>query len=226
MTKATSLKEALAQLEALSNEKMRAHNLKHGAGDQQFGVKLGDIRTVANKIKTDHSLALELWDTQIVDARLLATLIIDAKKLSKSDLTSMVKSARFIPVADWLYAYVIKTYPDTEPLRLEWIDSKDTMCARAGWSLTSGCVTRNPSVLDLPTLLDRIEAEMAQAAPEVQWTMNSTLANIGINFPEHRARAMAIGEKLGIYRDYPVSKGCTSPFAPIWISEMVRRQGN
>jgi len=33
------------------------------------------------------------------------------------------------------------------------------------------------------------------------------------------------GEKLGIYRDYPVSKGCTSPFAPVWIEEMVRRQG-
>ena len=40
-----------------------------------------------------------------------------------------------------------------------------------------------------------------------------------------RKRAIAIGERLGIYRDYPVSKGCTSPFAPIWIQEMVRRQG-
>jgi hypothetical protein len=37
-------------------------------------------------------------------------------------------------------------------------------------------------------------------------------------------RAIAIGEKAGVYRDYPVSKGCTSPFAPIWINEMVRRQ--
>jgi hypothetical protein len=35
----------------------------------------------------------------------------------------------------------------------------------------------------------------------------------------------AIGEMLGIYRDYPVSKGCTSPFAPIWIDYMVSRQG-
>ena len=34
----------------------------------------------------------------------------------------------------------------------------------------------------------------------------------------------AIGKKLGVFRDYPVSKGCTSPFAPIWIEEMVRRQ--
>jgi 3-methyladenine DNA glycosylase AlkD len=46
----------------------------------------------------------------------------------------------------------------------------------------------------------------------------------GIHFPDHRKRAIAIGEKLGIYRDYPVPKGCTSPFAPIWINEMVRRQ--
>jgi 3-methyladenine DNA glycosylase AlkD len=59
----------------------------------------------------------------------------------------------------------------------------------------------------------------------VQWTMNACLAEIGIHFPEHRKRAIAIGEKLGAYRDYPVSKGCTSPFAPIWINEMVRRRG-
>lgn len=55
--------------------------------------------------------------------------------------------------------------------------------------------------------------------------MNSCLAQIGIQFPAHCKRAIAIGESLGIYRDYPVSKGCTSPFAPIWIDAMVKRQG-
>ena len=60
---------------------------------------------------------------------------------------------------------------------------------------------------------------------KVQWTMNNTLVAVGIHFPRHRNRAIAIGEALGIYRDYPVSKGCTSPFAPIWINAMVNRQG-
>jgi len=55
--------------------------------------------------------------------------------------------------------------------------------------------------------------------------MNYCLAGIGIHFPEYRQRALTIGETLGIYRDYPVSKGCTSPFAPIWIEEMVSRRG-
>jgi hypothetical protein len=46
----------------------------------------------------------------------------------------------------------------------------------------------------------------------------------GVKLGDIRKRAIAIGEKLGIYRDYPVSKGCTSPFAPIWIDEMVKRK--
>jgi len=49
-----------------------------------------------------------------------------------------------------------------------------------------------------------------------------------MNLEETLAKLEALGtdgESLGIYRDYPVSKGCTSPFAPIWINEMVSRQG-
>ncbi len=103
--------------------------------------------------------------------------------------------------------------------------AKDPLAARAGWNLTAERVVKSPDGLDLPALLDRIESEMGKANPAAQWTMNSCLAEIGIHFPEHRKRALAIGEALGIYRDYPVSKGCTSPFAPIWINEMVKRQG-
>jgi 3-methyladenine DNA glycosylase AlkD len=66
---------------------------------------------------------------------------------------------------------------------------------------------------------------MGNADPVVQWTMNSALAEIGIHVPKLRKRAIAIGDTLGVFRDYPVSKGCTSPFAPIWIDAMVRRQG-
>lgn len=219
-----TLEETLTQLESLGNETMVAHNIKFGAGKNQFGVKMGDIRALAKKIKTDHALALELWDTENIDARFLATLIINSKKLSPDDINRLVKSEKFVHLADWLYTNVIKNYPDNEPLRNEWMKSDNPMCARAGWSLTSGCITRNPDVIDIPAILDRIETEMSGAATEVQWTMNNTLANIGIRFAEYRERALAIGEKLGIYRDYPVSKGCTSPFAPIWINEMVHRQ--
>lgn len=228
-----TLKEALTQLEALGNAKVRAQNAKSGAGDNQFGVSLGDIRVLAKKIRTDHALALSLWDTGNVDAQFLATLLIEPKKLSAEAMDRMVRSITFVRVADWFNSYVVAKHPDKEALREDWMaagmaagmSADDRWAARAGWHLTSGRVGKSPDGLDLPALLDRIESEMAGAAPEVQWTMNNTLATIGIHFPELRKRAIAIGEKLGIYRDYPVSKGCTSPFAPIWIDAMVSRQG-
>lgn len=219
-----TVKEALKQLKALGNEKTRTYNARHGAGDNQFGVSLGDIRTLAKKIRTDHALALSLWDTGNADAQFLAALLMQPRKLSTKELDRMVRSLTFVRVADWLIAYVVRQHPEKETLRGNWMEAKDRWAARAGWDLTAERVAKRPDGLDLPALLARLESEMGGANPDVQWTMNNTLAAIGIHFPKHRKRAIAIGEKLGVYRDYPVSKGCTSPFAPIWIDYMVNRQ--
>jgi 3-methyladenine DNA glycosylase AlkD len=225
-----TLEETLRQLESLGNAGVRAQNAKSGplgsgAGDNQFGVPRGDVRTLAKKIKTNHDLALSLWNTGNIDAQFLAALLIKVNLLSADEMERLVKSTTWIWVADWLYSYVLKEHADKETLRQKWMTSDDRWAARAGWQLTAGRVAKRPEGLDLEALLDRVEKEMGAAAPEVRWTMNMCLAEIGIHNPKLRKRAIAIGEKLGIYRDYPVSKGCTSPFAPIWINEMVRRQG-
>ena len=217
--------EALAKLKALGNEKVRARNARNGADDNQYGVQMGDIRKLAQKIKADHELGLALWETENLDARLLAILLITPDDLSSSDVDRMVRSATFPWLADWLNAYVVTKHPDKEALRVKWMKAKDPWAARAGWNLTSQRVARDPEGIDLEGLLDRIESEMGTADPAAQWTMNNCLLSIGIHFPAHRKRAIAIGEELGLYRDYPVSKGCTPPFAPIAIPEMVRRQG-
>ncbi len=54
--------------------------------------------------------------------------------------------------------------------------------------------------------------------------MNHCLAQIGIENPHLRARAIAIGEGLGVLKDYPTPPNCTSPYAPVRIAEMVKRQ--
>ncbi len=217
---------ALARLEALGDAKVRAQNVKRGAGDlPQFGVLMGNIRKVAKEIRTDHELGLQLWDTGIIDARLLGLLVLKPKLLTADQVDEMVRSAGCVQVFDWLDSNVLRHHPDKEDLRQRWENDADPWAARAYWSLTAERVGKSPEGLDMSALLDRIEVEMTGAAPEPQWTMNNTLAAIGIRFPGHRDRALAIGESLGVYRDYPTPKGCTSPFAPIWIREMVARSG-
>jgi 3-methyladenine DNA glycosylase AlkD len=143
---------------------------------------------------------------------------------SINGFTLLVRSIASEHVAECLISYGFKQHPDKETLRQKWLASDERWSARAGWSLTAERVVKSPDGLDVAALLDRIESEMRNSDPVVQWTMNSTLAEIGIHFPKLRKRAIAIGETLGIYRDYPVSKGCTSPFAPVWINAMVSRQ--
>ena len=43
------LKNALKHLESLGNEKMRNQNIRHGAVDNQFGVRLGEIKNWLKK---------------------------------------------------------------------------------------------------------------------------------------------------------------------------------
>ncbi|MFE2363614.1 DNA alkylation repair protein [Streptomyces virginiae] len=210
----------MAELAGLEDPKARAVNEKHG---DDHGVNLGKLRAVAKRLKTQPELARELWDTQDTAARLLALLICRPKAFGHDELDAMLRGARTPKVHDWLVNYVVKKNPHAEELRVAWFADPDPVVASAGWALTTERVAKRPEGLDLSGLLDVIEAEMKDAPDRLQWAMNHCLAQIGIEHPEHRARAIAIGERLEVLKDYPTSPGCTSPFAPAWIAEMVRR---
>ncbi|UGT42450.1 DNA alkylation repair protein [Nocardia yamanashiensis] len=218
----TTVAELLAELAALEEPKVRAVNEKHG---DDHGVNLTKLRAVAKRLKTQQDLARELWRTGDSAARLLALLICKPKAFERDELDAMLRQARTPKVQDWLVNYVVKKNPHAEELRQVWFADPDPVVASAGWALTAERVVKNPEGLDLPGLLDRIEADMKDAPERLQWAMNTCLAQIGITHPEYRARALDIGERLEVLKDYPTAPGCTSPFAPIWIAEMVRRQG-
>ncbi|MFF0768578.1 DNA alkylation repair protein [Nonomuraea wenchangensis] len=213
--------EVMAELAALEDPKIRAVNARHG---DDHGVNLGALRALAKRLKTQQELARRLWETGDTAARLLALLICRPKAFERDELDAMVREAGAPKVHDWLVNYVVKKSPHAEELRLAWLADPDPVVASAGWALTTERVAKKPAGLDLAGLLDIIEAGMRGAPDRLQWAMNHCLAQIGIEHPEHRARAVGIGERLEVLKDYPVSPGCTSPYAPVWIEEMVRRR--
>ncbi|MEU2297510.1 DNA alkylation repair protein [Streptomyces antibioticus] len=218
---AVEVADVMAELAALEDPKARAVNERHG---DDHGVNLGKLRALAKRLKTQQDLAVGLWDTGDTAARLLALLVCRPKAFERAGLDGMLREARAPKVHDWLVNYVVKKSPHAEELRLAWTADPDPVVASAGWALTTERVAKKPEGLDLPGLLTVIEAEMKDAPDRLQWAMNHCLAQIGIEHPEHRARALAIGERLGVLKDYPTSPGCTSPYAPVWIDEMVRRR--
>ncbi|MBB5080643.1 DNA alkylation repair protein [Nonomuraea endophytica] len=217
----TAVAEVMAELAELEDPKIREVNERHG---DDHGVNLTKLRAVAKRLKTQQELARQLWKTGDTAARLLALLICRPKAFERDELDGMLRDAGTPKVHDWLVNYVVKKNPHAEELRVAWFADPDPAVASAGWALTTERVAKQPGLLDLAGLLDVIETEMKGAPERLQWAMNHCLAQIGIEHAEHRARAVGIGERLEVLKDYPTSPGCTSPFAPIWIAEMVRRQ--
>ena len=217
----TGVEELMAELAGLEDPRAREVNERHG---DDHGVNLSKLRAIAKRLKTQHELALGLWATGDTAARLLALLVCRPKALSRGELDTMLRESRAAKVQDWLVNYVVKKGPHAEELRVAWLADPDPVVASAGWALTSERVAKAPQGLDLVGLLDVIEAEMKDAPERLQWAMNTCLAQIGIEHPGHRARALEIGERLQVLKDYPTSPGCTSPFAPTWINEIVRRR--
>ena len=217
----TTVAEVMAELAALEDPRVRAVNERHG---DDHGVNLTKLRAVAKRLKTQQDLALELWATEDTAARLLALLICRPKAFERDELDAMVRERGTPKVHDWFVNYVVKKNPHVEELRTAWLADADPVVASAGWALTADRVVKKPEGLDLAGLLDVVEAEMGDAPERLQWAMNTCLAQIGIQHPEHRARAVEIGERLEVLKDYPTPPNCTSPYAPAWITEMVRRQ--
>lgn len=214
--------EVMAELAGLDDPKTRAVNEKRG---DDHGVKLTQLRALAKRLKGEQELARELWETEDSAARLVAILIYRPKDFERDELDVMLRQARTPKVHEWFVNYVVKKNPHAEELRLAWFADPDPVIASAGWTLTTERVAKKPEGLDLAELLDIIEAEMKEAPERLQWAMNFCLGQIGIDHAGHRARAIDIGERLEVLKDYPTPPNCVSPYVPIWVPEMVSRQG-
>ena len=220
MSTTAVLNATMKELARLAEPGMREVNQRRG---DDHGVNLTALRAIATRLKKQHDLALQLWATGDTAARLLSTLVCRPGAFSAGELDAMVREIGSPKLLAWFVTHVVRASRHAEQLRRSWQD-EDDLVGRAGWSLTTERVVKNPEGLDLPALLDQIEREMKQAPEHKQWAMNHCLAEIGIHHRAHRARAIAIGERLAVLIDFPASPGCTPPYAPIWIKEMVRRR--
>lgn len=153
----------------------------------------------------------------------LATLLRKPESPSARRADALTRSTTFAQIADWLNAFVIARYAEREVLRQKWMKDKNPWAARAGWHLAASRINvGDDDDHDLPSLLDRIEQALHRARPEVPRTMNNTLGAIGIRHAAVRARAASFGERIGLYRNWPVAKGCTPPYVPVWVEALVK----
>ncbi|MGE8376938.1 MAG: DNA alkylation repair protein [Sphingobacterium sp.] len=193
-------------------------------------TKLGDLRKIANVIKIDHELAMELWSTTHCLARQLAILLMDKKLLFKEIIDRLVsdieqhREDEKLQLIDWLMANQLAKDKRTIALMESWENSTSPLQRRTFWYHQARLrwVGQTPPP-NSEELLSKIETRIENEVSEVQWAMNFTAAQIGIFQENFRKRCINIGEQTGLYKDEMVAKNCTPNYLPKFIAIQVAK---
>jgi len=185
----------------------------------------GAIKKLAKAVKTDHALAMELWSTGAVHARLLAVLIMDKKQLDQPLLDTLCEDMLDHPeklgktrIMEWLMANQLLKSAGGRRMVASWEHSPVALQRRTFWYHQARLRWTGKTDHDnTAELLDALDARLADEEPEVQAMMNFTAGWIGVFVPEHRDRCAALGERTGLYADEVVPRGCTPSYLPEFI---------
>lgn len=220
MTAAQILKE----LEALGAEGYRNILSNHGVTGPAYGVKVSDLKIIQKRLRKNHALALELYDSGVHDAMYLAGMLVDDALMTRADLQRWVDHCN-APLASSMVAWVAASHAEGFELALAWIDSDIELTAACGWATLSSIVSiRADAALDigrLGQLLERVKAQIHQAPNEVRKQMNLYVISVGSYVASLTGEAQKIGRDVGPVTVDVGNTACKTPFAPDYIQKVI-----
>lgn len=222
-----TVEEIIEELKSLGKESIKKVLVKHGAQEPFFGVKVEDLKKIQKRIKCDHQLALDLYDTGISDAMYLAGLIVDDSRMTRKDLQRWIKRAYWYMISECTVPWVAAGSPHGHELALEWIESKNEAIAAAGWTtLASLVAVKDDADLDLAelkTLLQRVQKTIHEQPNRVRYCMNHFLIAVGCYVKGLTETAKRTGDKIGKVSVDMGDTACKVPNAREYIQTVEQR---
>jgi len=127
-------KEIVSKLKNLANPENVAGMARFGINpDNTLGVPVTEIRQIARQIGRDHRLALELWASGIHEARILACIIDDHKRVTERQMDDWVADFDSWDVCDQCCLNLFRKTEFAYKKVLEWSASDEDFIKRAGF---------------------------------------------------------------------------------------------
>lgn len=193
--------QIVAELEALGSPQIKKMWMKYGAEEPCFGVKVEDMKKILKRVKGNHQLALDLYDTGIADAMYFAGLLVDDSKMTEADLERWLQGARGGWVTDYTVPWVAGSSPHARKIALKWMESKDEKAAVAGWRTYCSLISIAPDAsLDMDeirSLLKRAESTIHDQSDSVKSAMNQFVTSVGCYVGPLHEVAVATAKSIG-----------------------------
>lgn len=219
-----TLADVMRAIEAKGKAATAAIYRRHGVAEPTVGLSYAELAMLVKRIGVDHALALQLWDTGVHDARIVATRIADPAQLTTATLAAWIRECANYIVTDAV-SNTAAHAPGALDLARSWIASREEWTSAAGW--TSVAILAMDDGVDealAGDLITVIEAGIHAAPNRTRHAMNSALIAIGGAMPGLRARASKAAAAIGRVQVDHGDTGCKTPDAAAMIDKMANHR--
>jgi len=189
----------LESLQAKANARNVAGMARFGINTRNaLGVPIPQLRQLARKPGRDHALALALWQSDIHDARLLATMIAEPAQLTIAQMDAWVEQFDSWDICDQACNNLFNRSPLAHARALAWVRRDEEFVRRAGFVLMATLAVHDKRSSDavFMRLLTIIKRGATDERNFVKKAVNWALRQIGKRNLALQAQALAIAAEL------------------------------
>jgi 3-methyladenine DNA glycosylase AlkD len=194
----------LAELKSLGSEAGRTGMARYGIKiERAFGISMAALKPIARRLKRNHGLAAELWESGYHEARLLAVLTDEPGKVSEAQMDRWAGAFDSWDLCDQACSKLFVKTPYVEIVIPRWAAAEREFVRRAGFALIAAYAVHGKSTADktLAAMLPLIEQNATDQRNFVKKAVNWALRQIGKRSPALHAPALALAERLAASAD-------------------------
>ena len=209
--------DALAWLKKHSKKSIRDGMARYAIpSDKALGVLMGDIQRLAKQLGRDHALALELWKTDVYEARMLCAYVDEPARVTPALMDAQARDFDNWAICDTLCFALWVLTPHAFAKIRKWANHKDEYVKRASFALLASMALKHKESTDadyLP-LLPLMEKAANDQRNFVKKAVSWALRGVGRRSVKLNKASLVLAKKLAASEDA----------APRWIGKDAFRE--
>jgi len=191
--------EILTRLRAQANPDSVAGMARYGINPQNtLGISIPALRKLAKEAGRDHALAQELWASGIHEARILAALVDDPRRVTPEQMDAWVEEFDSWDVCDQVCCNLFDRTPWAYEKAAAWSAREEEFVKRAGFALMAALAWHDKKSPDsaLEAFLPLIQREAGDGRNYVKKAVNWALRQIGKRSRQLNALAVQAAQEM------------------------------
>ncbi len=193
--------EIIAKLKVFKNSENLAGKAHFGIDvSKALGLSMPQIRGIAKQVVKDHDLAEQLWQADIHETRLIASMLDIPREVTEDQMERWVSGFNSWDICDQTCGELFDRTPFATQKALEWSKREEEFVKRAGFALMAWQAVHDKKRNDEDFLqyLPVIKRESGDERNFVKKAVNWALRQIGKRSAYLHPHALELAERLAV----------------------------